>query len=58
MSCLEDSIGSSDDDALDGLASMPLPNFCTACPETPKLSGRALRLLLPSTADARWDCLA
>jgi hypothetical protein len=42
MSCLEDIIGSSGDDALDELASMPLPDFCTACPETTKLSGRAL----------------
>ena len=58
MGCFEDIIGSSDDDALDELASMPLPDFCTACPETPKLSGRALWLLLPSTADARWGCLA
>jgi hypothetical protein len=34
MSCLEDIIGSSDDDAFGELVSMSLPDFCTACPET------------------------
>jgi hypothetical protein len=32
-----------------------LPDLCTACAETPKLSEGALWLLLSSTADARWE---
>jgi hypothetical protein len=58
MSCLEDIIGNADDDALDELSSKSLCDFWTPCPETLELPEGALGLLLPSTADARWDCLA
>jgi hypothetical protein len=58
MGCLEDIIRSSDGDALDELASKPLCDFCTPCAEALELPGGALGLLLASTSDARWDCLA